>query len=250
MIIDESLLWSKLESFSPDNPYDVLSFAQRLARENKWPPFFAERVIAEYKKFIFLCMISPWPVTPSDEVDKAWRLHLVHTQSYWNDLCRNILQKDIHHSPTDGGSAQRDQLTSSYALTLQLYRDKFGHLPPDDIWPPATRRFNKAPKVTTHKATLQIITWHTSISSVALIIIGALMSFATGNRLFFIALSVSALALLIRQALLDVTMDISMTDSLGNSMDGAYGELTWYRRLRWIWKELGKWWDSIEWSED
>ncbi|AXY73401.1 hypothetical protein D3H65_05145 [Paraflavitalea soli] len=91
---------------------------------------------------------------------------------------------------------------------------------------------------------------NTTIPSVALIIIGALLSFASDNRLFFIALSLSALALLIRQALLDVTMDISMTDSLRNTVDGTYRELTWQRRLQWVWKELGKWWNSIEWDED
>ncbi|WP_162915417.1 glycine-rich domain-containing protein [Paraflavitalea soli] len=175
MIIDESLLWSKLESFSPDNPNDVLSFSQRLARENGWPPLFTERVIAEYKRFIFLCMISPQPVTPSDEVDQAWHLHLVYTKSYWNDLCRNILGKDIHHTPTEGGPAERDKFISYYESTLQLYRHKFGNEPPDDIWPTSDKRFGAVEFVRANTSTHWILRkrrWHPKLTGILFILLG------------------------------------------------------------------------------
>lgn len=196
MIIDESLLWSKLESFSPDNPYEVLSFSQRLARENGWPPLFTERVIAEYKKFIFLCMISPQPVTPSDEVDQAWHLHLVYTKSYWNDLCRDILGKDIHHTPTEGGPAERDKFISYYESTLQLYRDKFGTEPPNDIWPPASIRFGESDFIRANKETHWIVPkkpWHKRISGFLLIAIGLIAAVISSNPVFFFLFGISGL---------------------------------------------------------
>ncbi len=199
MIIDESLLWSKLESFSPDNPYEVLSFSQRLARENGWPPLFTERVIAEYKKFIFLCMISPQPVTPSDEVDQAWHLHLVYTKSYWNDLCKDILGKDIHHTPTEGGPAERDKFISYYESTLQLYRDKFGTEPPHDIWPPASIRFGGSDFIRANKETHWVIAkkpWHKGISGLLLILIGVLAYAISSNVGFLIIFVASGLIVL------------------------------------------------------
>ena len=201
MIIDETLLWSKLESFSLDNPNDALTFSQRLARENGWPPLFTERVITEYKKFIFLCAISPHPVTPSDEVDQAWHLHLAYTKSYWNGLCKNILGKDIHHTPTEGGPAERDKFVNYYESTLQLYRNKFGTAPPDDIWPPASQRFGEADFVRANKGTHWIIPkrpWHKSISGLLLILTGVLAYAISSNIGFLIIFVVSGLIVLLQ----------------------------------------------------
>jgi hypothetical protein len=196
MIIDETLLWSKLESYSPDNPHDALTFSQRLARENGWPPFFTERVVTEYKKFLFLCMISPHPVTPSDEVDQAWHLHLVYTKSYWNDLCKNILGKDLHHTPTEGGPAERDKFTSYYESTLALYHDKFGHAPPDDIWPPSDKRFGDADFVRANTQTHWLVpkkSWHKGISGLLLIFVGALAYVISSNIGFLVIFVASGL---------------------------------------------------------
>ncbi|MDF2188151.1 hypothetical protein [Paraflavitalea sp. CAU 1676] len=224
MLMNETQLWSKLEAYSPDNPTDAFSFSQRLARENGWPIFFTERVIAEYKKFLFLCMISPHPVTPSDEVDQAWHLHLVYTKSYWNDLCKDILGKDIHHTPTEGGSAERDKFTNYYEATLQLYRDKFGHEPPDDIWPPTHKRFGDDDYVRANKITHWIILkqpWHRHIAGIALVVLGILVSLASWNFAFLIILGGAGIILLLQYVLRNMSFD-------------TYGEGTWdaYRRDR------------------
>ena len=98
-------LWDRLEAFEPDHPDSEFSFSMRLARDNGWNHEFAKRVIKEYKRFLFLCAEAGHPVTPSEEVDEAWHLHLCYTRSYWNDLCRDIIGKPIHHQPTTGGAA-------------------------------------------------------------------------------------------------------------------------------------------------
>ncbi|MEK6230809.1 MAG: hypothetical protein N2A42_03075 [Luteolibacter sp.] len=35
--------------------------------------------MTEYKRFVALAMLAGHPVTPSEEVDQAWHLHLVYT---------------------------------------------------------------------------------------------------------------------------------------------------------------------------
>jgi hypothetical protein len=102
-------LWKRIENFEIDEVGIELPFSKRLARENSWPSEFALRVIEEYKKFIYLTSISEGPVTPSDEVDQAWHLHLTYTQSYWDQLCDNVLGRRLHHNPTKGGKQESNK---------------------------------------------------------------------------------------------------------------------------------------------
>jgi hypothetical protein len=138
-------LWEALGSLQIGDPNAELGFARRLARENAWGMAFAERVIVEYKKFVFLAMEAGHPVTPSDEVDQAWHLHLLYTESYWHDLCRDLLGRPLHHGPTRGGKAEGEKFRDWYGATLGSYRRLFGEEPPADIWPPSERRFGLAP---------------------------------------------------------------------------------------------------------
>jgi hypothetical protein len=141
MIPAQEPLWQNIQNFSLDNPGVDFKFSDRLARENGWPPAYALRVIEEYKKFIFLCCITPGGVTPSDPVDQAWHLHLTFTQSYWNDLCRDTLGQQIHHNPTKGGKAEAIKFDGYYTHTNQLYIQTFGTVPPADIWHSNKTRF-------------------------------------------------------------------------------------------------------------
>ncbi len=139
----EHNLWLKVEAFEFDDPHSSLTFSERLARENNWKLDFALDVVEEYKKFIFLICISPTPLTPSDQVDQAWHLHLVYTDSYWNQFCGNILGRRIEHGPTKGGSKEQKKYAELYQNTLTLYLNTFGTEPPQDIWPPSHIRFGK-----------------------------------------------------------------------------------------------------------
>ena len=86
-----SELWNRLEQFQFDSGTTHFGFSDRLARENGWTKAEAERVIFEYKRFLFLAMTAGHPVTPSETVDQVWHLHLTYTQSYWNSLCEDVL---------------------------------------------------------------------------------------------------------------------------------------------------------------
>ena len=135
------LLWNKIRDYELDDAASAMTFTDRLARENGWTHAFAVRVIIEYKKFIFLIYVSNQPLTPSDEVDQVWHLHLLYTQSYWDELCGSILNKRIHHGPTKGGHHEQQKFTNWYLRTIELYKNYFDHDPPVDIWPSEQKRF-------------------------------------------------------------------------------------------------------------
>lgn len=129
------LLWNKIKDFKFDLPGTTVMFAHKLARQNNWTPYFTEKVIEEYKKFIFLCCISSSGASPSHAVDVAWHLHLTYTQSYWQDLCKNILAKELHHYPSKGGPEEKLKHEKWYKETLLLYEETFAVAPDPDIWP-------------------------------------------------------------------------------------------------------------------
>ncbi|MEW8028454.1 MAG: hypothetical protein AB2792_19715 [Candidatus Thiodiazotropha sp.] len=138
----ETQLWDDIELFQIDDGEASLSFCTRLARENDWSVRYAERVIAEYRRFIYLAAVSKNEITPSDQVDQAWHLHLTYTKSYWNTLCKEILGIELHHLPTKGGIEEQQRFRDQYQYTLELYQITFKESPPEDIWPSIERRFD------------------------------------------------------------------------------------------------------------
>ena len=134
-------LWQKIKRFELDDPASAFSFSDRLARENDWDIEFALRAICEYKRFMFLTCIADHPLTPSDEIDQVWHLHLLYTRSYWDAFCDGILGRKIHHGPTQGGKSEAAKFDDWYNKTLELYRATFRTNPPADLWPPSEKRF-------------------------------------------------------------------------------------------------------------
>ena len=127
-------LWQKIATFKLDDPIAEFPFSKKLAQENKWTEDFALRVIAEYKKFVFLCATLPDGASPSPIVDEAWHLHLTYTQNYWNDFCPNILGFQLHHHPSKGGKNEAQKHNDWYRTTLENYIHIFEEIPPTDIW--------------------------------------------------------------------------------------------------------------------
>lgn len=137
----DSDLWHRIKAHTIGPPGASLSFAARLARENRWSLPKAERVIGEYKRFCYLAMTAGHEVTPSDAVDQAWHLHLTYSRDYWQHFCPYVLEAELHHGPTKGGAEERARFYHQYAATLAAYEATFGVPPPADIWPTAHRRF-------------------------------------------------------------------------------------------------------------
>ena len=137
----EQQLYARIQHFSFDAGDERLTFARRLARENGWSHEFAQRAIDEYRRFMFLAMAAGHPVTPSDQVDQVWHLHLTYTRGYWDRFCGEVLESPIHHGPTKGTVADGEKFVDWYDKTRASYEHFFGARPPTDLWPPPETRF-------------------------------------------------------------------------------------------------------------
>ncbi|MFN8349185.1 MAG: hypothetical protein U0X91_29565 [Spirosomataceae bacterium] len=129
-------LWQKISDFPLDDaPEAAVQFSDKLIKEQKWRPDFAKRAMAEYKKFLYLCLTMPQGASPSETVDEVWHLHLTYTESYWQKLCGQVLQRELHHYPNKGGAVENQRHRDWYADTLVAYVKEFQELPPADCWP-------------------------------------------------------------------------------------------------------------------
>ena len=136
-------LWHHIQTFAFDEGPATFSFWPRLAKDNGWSMSFAARAIGEYRRFAYLAVVAGHPVTPSDQVDQVWHLHLLYTESYWTRFCRDTLGMPLHHHPTTGGDSEREKFHDWYERTLESYRRVFVEEPPADIWPDARARFGQ-----------------------------------------------------------------------------------------------------------
>ena len=123
-------LYQQIQDYSLDQLEDPFPFTKRLARENKWSLDYTQQAIAEYKKFVFLAMVADHTVTPSDQVDQVWHLHLTYTRSYWQEFCSQILQMPLHHEPSRGGYQEHTKYRQYYQQTLDSYEFFLGQKPP------------------------------------------------------------------------------------------------------------------------
>jgi len=138
----QTTLWNRINSLQIGPPQAAFTFTQRLARENGWSTTFSKKVFFEYKRFLHLVATSDREITPSDQVDQVWHLHLTYTRSYWKGLCEDTLGFKLHHNPTEGGSQQQKKFRNQYQYTLDLYKKRYGEAPPEDVWPSVEKRFD------------------------------------------------------------------------------------------------------------
>ena len=135
-------LYQRICDYELDDSSHEFGFLAHLMRANGWSRPFALRAIEEYRKFVFLVLVADHPVTPSDQVDQVWHLHLLCSDAYWNDFCPRVLGRPLHHHPAKGGQAERDRFHEQYRATIRSYRQQFGE-PSADLWPPVDVRFGR-----------------------------------------------------------------------------------------------------------
>jgi uncharacterized protein (TIGR04222 family) len=133
-------LYQKIQAYQFDRPDDPKPFSTKLAKENGWSLGYTQRAIEEYRKFTFLAMVAPHIVSPSEQVDRVWHMHLTYSRTYWEDFCPHVLGRPLHHEPSRGGQAELQKYENLYLETLQSYSKFFGP-PPTDLWPSAQKRF-------------------------------------------------------------------------------------------------------------
>lgn len=134
ILLKDETLWSRIQNFSLDAPDSDFPFSKKLAKEENWTLEFAQKAIQEYKKFVYLCCVLPNGASPSETVDKVWHMHLIYTQSYWEEFCPNILKRKLHHHPSKGGVKEKTKHQNWFSDTLRSYREIFQQEAPKDIW--------------------------------------------------------------------------------------------------------------------
>ena len=157
MALSRPHIWEKIRQHPLDDPASALAFTDRLARDNGWDLTFALGAVEEYRRFMYLICVAPHPLTPSDQVDQVWHLHLLYTSDYWDEWCAHVLGRKVQHGPTQGGRQEGEKYQDLYARTLHLYAQEFGHAPPAKYWPIGSLRFSDIDFVRANRRTHWII---------------------------------------------------------------------------------------------
>lgn len=133
-----------LEDFQVCSNGDKDIFWQKLTCENSWSLAFSKKAFDEYIKFIHLAKVSGGKIVPSKTIDKVWHLHMTFTKSYWNELCQEVLEMELHHVPSSQGKDAERADNECYEKTKELYTKEFGYSPPSLYWPQLKKsKFNK-----------------------------------------------------------------------------------------------------------
>ena len=126
--------WEKIRESFGGTDACTAAFADKITRKHKWKKQFCLRAIAEYKKFVFLAVVSDFTVTPSKYIDVVWHEHLLFTKAY-RDFCTEIIDYNLDHFPElIPMEAQTEKFKEQYLNTLHNYIKEFGVLPPAAIW--------------------------------------------------------------------------------------------------------------------
>jgi hypothetical protein len=137
-------LWEALSTLPldrlPGEPGPETGFVMRLKHEEGWDYAKTVRVVAEYRRFLYLSTLGE--VSPPADVDAAWHLHLTYTRAYWTGLCQHTLGRPLDHHPA-AGRADSLHYRTVYEDTRRRYAEEFGEKPPGDIWPDSTPDLHK-----------------------------------------------------------------------------------------------------------
>ena len=132
-------LSQRLARHAWDDPQDARPFSARLRHTTGWSAAHIQRVLVEYRRFLYLAVRRRGRVCPSGAVDEAWHTHLLDTPRYFGAFCPQVLGTTLHHVPDRGGGTRDD--ARQYRATLRAYRWVFGEPPPADILPAPAQRW-------------------------------------------------------------------------------------------------------------
>ncbi len=139
----------KIKTLEELDEYEVPSFlAERIALIYHVPEDFAEGIIREAKRMLFLFVQTKKYVVPSDRVDWAWHEMILFTEFY-RDFCSD-LGGFIHHvpNPPRSGDDEKESWediqrtlgkrylgTEAYEETKKIYKTHFDITPNPLYWP-------------------------------------------------------------------------------------------------------------------
>ena len=127
-------IWQKVTaSFGGPDAFSK-AFAEKIARKHGWSKSFALKAISEYKKFVYLGVVSDFHVTPSKIIDVVWHEHILFTRAY-REFCDEVIGYQFDHHPelmpvTD----ETGRYNAQYVDTIEFYISEFSFEPPTAIW--------------------------------------------------------------------------------------------------------------------
>jgi hypothetical protein len=127
-------LWQQVTSAFGGADAFSKAFASKIARKHGWRKSFALKAISEYKKFVYLGVVSNFHVTPSKIIDVVWHEHLLFTRAY-REFCDGVINYQFDHNPELVPMAdETGRFNAQYLDTIEFYFSEFGYEPPTDIW--------------------------------------------------------------------------------------------------------------------
>jgi hypothetical protein len=124
MLNIDMILWARISNI------DLQLIENDLTRTLEWSHSKCEDIIAEYKKFMYLCITNTdktKSMIPSKDVDEVWHAHILRTEKYVSD-CHIVGKKYIHHLPTPSDAPPANPIEFENG-TKYLYEKVFGPLP-------------------------------------------------------------------------------------------------------------------------
>lgn len=177
----DQALWQRLLSFEFPLSRAPWRLSRQVASEVGLTDEQANRVVHEYRRFLYLAATAEEDVAPSPLIDEVWRMHLKDRPAPSSPLWTYVIGRVIE--PRSGRPPPvRDPV---YARTLALYRAEFGEAPFDRIWPDARQLRRQRRAIAALIAGLPFAFLATLIDSVsdpaaALVFVGGLAMFIVG----------------------------------------------------------------------
>ena len=124
-------LWLKLNMMNAEGLQAFAPVMKMMEQQMGSSAEMANRVIEEYRKFLFLAMRAGHQVIPPGPINDVWMTHLQTAQNFWENLGQMITER-----PVAGGMDAKAMggMGDAWAATLKSYEVIFGTKPPMDIW--------------------------------------------------------------------------------------------------------------------
>jgi hypothetical protein len=124
-------LWLKLGMMNAQGLQAMAPLMQAIEQQMGSNAEMAQRVIEEYRKFLFLAMRAGHQVIPPGPINDVWMAHLQYAQNYWENLGQMLGDRPA----APASDAKRfASMAEAWTQTLQSYETVFGTKPPMDIW--------------------------------------------------------------------------------------------------------------------
>ena len=125
-------LWLKLNMMNAEGLQAFAPVMEAMQKQWGQNAEMAQRIIEEYRKFLFLAMRAGHQVIPPGPVNDVWMMHLQNAQNYWENLGKMIGDRPM----AQGGADPKNfaSMADAWKATLDSYEKIVGRKPPMDIW--------------------------------------------------------------------------------------------------------------------